>query len=109
MDETGVSAGLVGAVVEDANPRQPVPVRLWWRGPLKQAPFGQFCRRIKTPTGQQHGAAEEGMQRSEVVGPPVGQIAVGFSSDPDGYGGMAHQLRVRGLLSAQHHNGDAMG
>lgn len=103
-DEAGVSAGLVGAVVQDAHPRQ-VGIG---RGGRVAAPLGQRGRRIEALAGEQDGVGQEGVQLGEVRGPALREVGVRLGGDADGDGGVAHQLGVGQLLAAEHDDGCAV-
>ena len=102
--EGGVAARLVGPVVEDAHLGQ---LRVAGGLPVGEAPRRQGRRGLETLAGEQHGVGEEGVQAGEVGWAALGEVAVGLGGQPDGNGGVLHQLGAGLLLAAEHHQGRA--
>ena len=68
------------------------------------APPGRdLGRRLEPLAGEQHRVGQEGVQLREVLGPALGQVAVRLGGDADRHRRQLHQLGVRVLLAAEHH------
>ncbi len=66
-------------------------------------------RRAETNARHQHGVAKERVQLAQVVHAPLRQVDVRLQRDTRLDRGTVHQLRVSGLLAADHDRGDAGG
>lgn len=105
LDERGVPAHVVGAVVEHRDGRAgDVP-----GGPLQRAPGGRRGGRLEAVAGEQHGVGEEAGQLLQVGGAAVREVGVRLRGDADGHGRRRHQLCVGGLFTCQYDDGPAGG
>ncbi|SCD36614.1 hypothetical protein GA0115246_100832 [Streptomyces sp. SolWspMP-sol7th] len=105
VHEAGVAAHVVGAVVEHRDDR----TRGGARGAVQGAPGGRWGGRVEAVPGEEHGVGEEAGEVFEVRGAAVGEVRVGLGREADRDGGRGHELGVRCLLTAQHHDGPAVG
>ncbi len=101
VHERRVPGRLMRPVVQDADPRG-VSVRPRRTGRSSRPQAGSRVGGSKPCAGEQHRVADKRVQLSEIARPALGQVLVGLRGHPDRHRGVPHQLRVRGLLAAQH-------
>lgn len=98
LDEGGVAAHVVGAVVEHRDRRAVLRTGFALQRPPGRGGGG----RGEAVAGQQHGVGEEGGQLGEVGGAAVREVGVRLGGDAGRDGGQLHQLGVGGLFAGQH-------
>ncbi len=105
LDEGGVAAHVVGAVVEHRDRRALAAAVIGAGGfALQRAPGRGGGGRGEAVAGEQHGVGEEGAQLGQVGGAAVGEVGVRLGGDAGRDGGQLHQLGVGGLFPGQHHH-----
>src|SRR5690606_36211516 len=104
VDEGGVAAHVVGAVVEHRDERA-----LAAGHAVQRAPGGGGRGRVEAVAGEPHRVGQEAGELFQVGGAAVGEVGVGLGGDADGDGGGGHQLGVGGLFAGEDDDGAAVG
>ncbi|CAM5741350.1 hypothetical protein SHIRM173S_08738 [Streptomyces hirsutus] len=106
VDEGGVAAHVMGAVVEHGDGRA---VGALAGCALQRAPGGRGRGRVEAVAGEQDRVGQEAGELLEVGGSAVGEIGVRLRGDADGNRGGGHQLGVGGLFTGEDDDRAAVG